>query len=463
MCVRALSDPYFAALEWPPVVPRRAVVLVALAGCGRLGFDASPDGSGDGENTTLRIAAMALGNEVSCALSNRGQVKCWGANDWGKLGIGSGDIAPRGDDPGERAALAPVDLGTGVAVHQLSMQSDYACALLTDARVKCWGNNDGVQLGLADYEMRGDDPGEMGNELAPAILGAGPPVEEVATGHYHTCVRRASTVTCWGLDDVAQNGSGGQGPTDTPAEMLALVPVDLGAFSPAEIHTQFNATCVRNASGRVKCWGYNPNGELGLGDTETRGDSTADMGDALPFVDLGAGVVAEQLSCGWGRCCAITNVGLKCWGENPAGALGTGDVNHRGDNPGELGDALLPVTLAAPVVHVAAGVNHSCALLDDGTVQCFGASDRGQLGIGSTDSRGDEPGELGAVLPRVPLPEKAVKVFAGWATSCAILASGSVACWGKNDRGELGTGDANDRCEMPGDPPFITTAAELFP
>jgi alpha-tubulin suppressor-like RCC1 family protein len=447
------------------VVPRRAVFLVALAGCGRLGFEPVVDGGDpDGDDpSVLRIRSVAMGLSTVCAVSNRGEAKCWGLNEYGKLGIGAFNTDAYGDEPGERAGLPLLDLGTGAVIEQLSFTADFGCALLAGRAVKCWGNGDGAQLGRGTYDTSGDEMGEMGDNLQPVILPSGAPVDEVVTGHYHACVRRDGAVQCWGINDVDQNGYGDRQPMDSPQKMAALPNVDLGAFSVARLFALFNATCALDASGRVKCWGYNVEGSLGIGDTMTRGDDVSDMGDALPFVDLGPGVTVQQMDCGWGHCCAVTSGGLKCWGQNPGGALGTADSAPRGDSPGEMGAALLPIDAGGIVVQVSAGARHTCARFADGDVACFGANNRGQLGIGSVDDRGDGPDELGTATLRVTLPERAVHVESGGEASCAILASGAIACWGKNDRGDLGNGSSSDVGDMPGELPFVTTAAELFP
>jgi alpha-tubulin suppressor-like RCC1 family protein len=98
------------------------------------------------------------------------------------------------------------------------------------------------------------------------------------------------------------------------------------------------------AGGVVKCWGINNYGQLGVGDTVTRGDGPGEMGDGLPLIDLGD--QSKAVSVGWTHTCALLEDGaVKCWGRNHAGQLGQGDTQNRGDGPGELGDALPRVAL----------------------------------------------------------------------------------------------------------------------
>ena len=107
--------------------------------------------------------------------------------------------------------------------------------------------------------------------------------------------------------------------------------------------------CVLFEGGRVKCWGGNSRGQLGLGDMEERGDDPSEMGDALPFVDLGRGVRATWLATQESHTCALLEDGrVKCWGVNDDAQLGLGEAgNYRGDQPGEMGDALPAIDLGS--------------------------------------------------------------------------------------------------------------------
>lgn len=129
---------------------------------------------------------------------------------------------------------------------------------------------------------------------------------------------------------------------------------------------------------------------------------------AASFVDTAQAAPSGgiQLAAGDGHACVLLHLGaIRCWGDNRSGQLGQGDTANRGDNPGQLGDTLRPVDLGAgrAVVDLATGDNHTCAILDDAAVKCWGAGGLGRLGLGDTDNRGDDLGELGDALPRVDL------------------------------------------------------------
>ena len=141
-------------------------------------------------------------------------------------------------------------------------------------------------------------------------------------------------------------------------------------------------------------------GNLGMEMLNNRGDNSNEMGDNLPYVDVGGTVV--QLELGQSHTCALLDNGkVKCWGLNDEGQLGYGDTNNRGDNSNEMGDNLPYVDVGGTVVQLELGESHACALLDNGKVKCWGLNDEGQLGYGDTNNRGDNPDEMGADLTLV--------------------------------------------------------------
>ena len=185
---------------------------------------------------------------------------------------------------------------------------------------------------------------------------------------------------------------------------VAIAPSEVQAAQsqsiPPMVEAGYQHTCVLDV-GAVKCWGENFNGQLGVGDTNDRGDNPGEMGTALLAVDLGAGVTATAVTAGGYHSCALLSTGaVKCWGSNLYGQLGLGDTNSRGDGPNEMGDALPAVDLGVGVTATAisVGTYHSCALLSSGAVKCWGANDRGQLGVGDTDPRGNGVGAMGDAL-----------------------------------------------------------------
>jgi cysteine-rich repeat protein len=219
---------------------------------------------------------------------------------------------------------------------------------------------------------------------------------------------------------------------------------------------QVTGYCARLFDGRVKCWGGNGYGMLGLGDKEHRGDDPGEMGEHLPVVELGTGVTAVHLTSGYAHTCALmAGGGLKCWGANGRGQSGGGFVFSVGEAPGEMGDdlAFVDVGTGRHVLSVSAGEAHTCAVLDDNSLKCWGRNDAGQLGLGDEVDRGVLDDDMGDALPALELGtgRSAVQVSAGRDMSCVLLDDGTVKCWGVNLNGALGMGDKTWRGDNPGE------------
>lgn len=345
-----------------------------------------------------------------CAIVTGDRLKCWGQGTFGALGSGGGEDL--GDAPGEMGDALPfVDVGVGRTVKQVASAVWTTCAVLDDDTAKCWGWNGNGWLGQGDKNDRGDGPGEMGDNLLPIDLGAGKKVVTIGIDNSHACALLSdTTVKCWGQWADGNLGNGKPGSIgDQPGEMGDNLPaLDFGAGRTVkQLAVGARHACVILDDDKVKCWGGNEYGQLGLGDTMHRGDQPGEMGDALPYVDLGTGRTAVQIAASYFHSCAILDdESLKCWGHGAFGATGQGDAQHRGDAPGEMGDALLPIDLGTDrrAIKVAPGALFNCALLDNHKVKCWGAGgEQGALGYEDMQHRGDQPGEMGDALPYVDL------------------------------------------------------------
>ncbi|MSP25312.1 MAG: hypothetical protein EXR75_09145, partial [Myxococcales bacterium] len=213
-------------------------------------------------------------------------------------------------------------------------------------------------------------------------------------------------------------------------------------------------TCALLSDDTVKCWGNNEYGQLGLGDTSNRGDGPNELGNALPAVLLGTGKTAKAIAVGdYHTCALLSDDTVKCWGYNYFGQLGLGDMSFRGIAPNQMGDALpaVPLGTGKTAKAIGAGVDHTCALLNDDTVKCWGKNYDGQLGLGDMSHRGDGPNELGDALPAVLLGtgKTAKAIAAGYYHTCALFSDDTVKCWGNNLYGQLGLGDKSPRGDGP--------------
>jgi len=291
--------------------------------------------------TGVKVVSVALDQYTSCALLDDATVKCWGYNVAGGLGLGylGGNV---GDAPNEMGDnLARVNLGTGAKATSLAGGNGFYCAKLDGGTAKCWGGNYAGQLGLGDTKDRGGKPEQMGDNLPALNFGTGRTVLDLSAG----CARLDDgSLKCWGLNTSGVLGTGtnlnkGGNANDMGDNLPAI---DLGiAMAAVPASGVWNTHCARLLGNAVKCWGANNVGQLGLGDTKARGDGPGEMGDALPVVPLGTGFNAIVVAVGEGHACAFDDGGrLKCWGKNNTGQLGLGDTKTRGAAPGEMGDNL---------------------------------------------------------------------------------------------------------------------------
>ena len=417
----------------------------------------------------LVAKALASGSKHTCVLLTNNQVKCWGGNNGGQLG--QGDNVTRGDLPGEMGDDLPaVDLGTGRSAKAIAAGGDFTCAILDTNQVKCWGANTRGQLGLGDTAGRGDQPGAMGDALPTVNLGPGRSAISLALGDEFACALLDNkAVKCWGRNTSGQLGQGNAIPVGgTQDSMTNLQTINLGTgLTVKAIAARFLTACALiEGVNQIKCWGWNGSGNLGTGDTVPRGGGPNEMGDALPYVDVGGGTTVKDVTVGSNHVCALLDTSdpssgtvtpnqLKCWGGNFSGTLGLGDNHTRGDAPNEMGDTLPLVSIGQgrSVRAFSAGSAHTCVVLNTSQVKCWGGGASGQLGLGDPNNRGDSADEIGDQLPIVQLGTRGVVTVAvGAGFACARLVSGQLKCWGLDSGGQLGlaTGEGSPRGDGPG-------------
>ena len=384
-----------------------SIFLIIILNCQQPTSGGGGGSSGDNDGESLRVTRVSAGFIHSVVLLNNGTVKCWGNNFYGQLGYG--DTNNRGDEPGEMGDNLPtVNLGSVRSVNQIAAGGYHTLARLDDASIKCWGNNEYGQLGYGDTEDRGDEPGEMGDNLLSVQFGLNRKAVQIAAGLHHTVVHLDDgSVKCFGRNQYGQLGiESNENIGDEPGEMNTdLYDAKLTGGIVKNVAAGDHHTVVLFYNGTVKCWGNNTFGQLGYGDTEDRGDEPGEMGDALPTVDLGTGRTAVQITAGSDFTAVLLDDGtVKCWGRNHDGQLGYGDTNARGYIAGQMGDSLPAVNLGTGryAVQIAAGGYHVLALLNgDGLMKCWGWNLYGQLGYGDTNNRGDNAGEMGNNLSLV--------------------------------------------------------------
>jgi alpha-tubulin suppressor-like RCC1 family protein len=307
--------------------------------------------------------AVTAGYNHACALTNAGAVLCWGDNSQGQLGDGTTT---------SRSTPATVaSLGGGVA--SLDAGPEHTCAVTIAGAVLCWGDNRNATLG----------DGTTTDRLTPVpVSGLSSGQRQVAAGTWHTCALDVSgTARCWGLNDSGQLGD------RTNSSRLTPVEVYTGNASGArfgDITAGWKHTCGVTITsgglfgvGAVMCWGVNTYGQLGSSSNVARNAVfTPSSGlDAVTDARSVSGVDAGEMH----TCAVMTSGGVRCWGYNSVGQLGSASGGNKSAPTDTAG-------LPGPIQDVAAGVGHTCALTRVGTVACWGANDTGQLGDGTIRS-----------------------------------------------------------------------------
>ncbi len=393
-----------------------------------------------------RVVSRKYGEAHSCTLFESGRVKCWGLNNNGQLGYG--DTNSRGDGPSEMGQNLPfVDLG-GEKVLSIALGKFHSCALLISNRIKCWGKNSNGQLGHGSVKARGAAPGEMGANLSYLKLGD-EKIIGISAGENHNCaVFESRRIKCWGYNGYGQLGYGNTLPIGKISGEMGnnLKYVDLGSHKVVSVDLGLGHSCAIFENGKVKCWGWNSSGQLGLGDKSNRGDQTGEMGDNLDFLDFGPEKLIQMSIGGSTNCALFESSRVKCWGWNYWGACGYGDTDSRGDRPGEMGAALEFVDLGGEKVRSIVSRGSSCAVLESGRVKCWGYNTRGELGSGNRLHIGKKPNEMGVNLKYLDLDGGKIRsISQGKMHACAIFTSGKIKCWGENLHGQLGLGDKKSR------------------
>jgi alpha-tubulin suppressor-like RCC1 family protein len=259
-------------------------------------------------------------------------------------------------------------------------------------------------LGVPAQNALGD-----ANEIATPSINAGFQAS-ISAGAYHTCaVLGNGAVKCWGRNDVGQLGNRSNVSRSYPVQVAGLTAGVIG-ISAGRTHT-----CAVTISGAAKCWGDNQSGQLGNG-------SNIDSNRPVAVRGLNNGVAS--ISAGSDHTCAVLIAGgVKCWGAGGYGRLGDGS-NASSNVP------LNVVDLGTQVKSIAAGGFHTCALLVDGVVKCWGWSVNGQLGNGSTF-------DVEGPVTVIDLDE-AVAISTGSLHTCALTTAGELKCWGSNGQKQLG-------------------------
>lgn len=315
------------------------------------------------------------------------------ANTANGAGLCSAGACTAACDPGYRVCAG----GCCAIAGPLSATSFDAGSLVTCAiesgGLLCWGRGLEGQLGT----------GLLTSATTPvqvAGLSAGVTQVAAAGNGTHVCALLATgAVRCWGSNGDGQLGNGTYQPSPLPVNVT-------GITNAVALATNSRNSCAVLATGGVKCWG--------------------DIVRSSTPLAIAGLVNVTTLTVGQVHGCAFASGGVKCWGANGNGQLGTGLGG---------GASAVPVAvsgLSAGVVEISGGTLHTCALLTGGTVKCWGENSDGQIGDGTWSTA------------RVPTfvsgLSSVTEISAGDMNVCARISDGTVKCWGNNTVGQTGNG-----------------------
>lgn len=374
-----------------------AATLAALAAAG-CSSDTGP--AVGGPRLTGRLAA---GDDFTCALDHTGTAYCWGAGAFGQLGNGgaSESTAPVRVDGGPYSSITAAEAG--------------ACGIRFDSSVDCWG--------VAPPDCCGQSQAPL---LEPTPVATTVRFTHLALGDQAACgIARQFDAHCFGAQVDGALGNGVQSDSAVPPSPVA------GWHAFTNVSMGVIGGCGVDRAGAAWCWGANLFGELGIG--QPPGGPSA-----LEPVAVAGGVPFASLSAGAAYTCGITTTGLtECWGINSVGQLGDSSTTDR-SVPTSVAGAGFVAVFAGAKNEV---LDHTCALDAAGAASCWGANDQGQLGATSGDTC-----EFGGALPCALVPVAVqgglsfTTLAVGDAHTCGMVADGHVYCWGRNEDGQLGDG-----------------------
>ena len=341
--------------------------------------------------TMLSFSAVGLGHNHSCALTTAGEAWCWGANDYGQLGVTTTALCSGSFVP---CSAVPLRVPTNLRFTSIGGSERHTCALGLDGKAWCWGFGQGGQLG----------DGLRRDSLVPVVVAGGHVFSalEVGGGLLTCGLKVDGSAWCWGPGNAG--GLGNNSPDGSPVPVQVLTSTLF-----AQIGAGSNHACGLDAAGRTWCWGRNSYGKLGTGLAEKALVPAASAG-AMRFASIAVG--GEHT-------CGVTAAGQAwCWGFTLA--LGNGGNAHSGE----------PVAVAgtAAFASLAAGYQHNCGLTADGMAWCWGPG--GYCGNGTEEACTVPVATAGNLRYR--------QLSAGGVHTCGLGLDGLVWCWGHNANGAVG-------------------------
>ncbi|MCB9659516.1 MAG: hypothetical protein H6726_17860 [Sandaracinaceae bacterium] len=355
---------------------------------------------------------LGVGVNHVCAVSEHGNVYCWGSNYAGQVGDDQYTVYDR-----------PVRVNLPARAEQVEGGANFTCARLVDGSAYCWGAGGHGQLGDGPAPHADCDGNGLDCSPTPVRvdLPAGTSAIELGLGRRFACARLDDgTVACWGANGNGEVGNGGSG-ADVPTPTRVVAPTtETGVLTGAiALAVNYENACVLRAFGQGWCWGQNYRAQLGDGPSISPAP-----------VRWRSNVALRSISVGWQNVCGVTyGNALVCMGDNSGGQLGLGATTP------VISDVPVTPAWGASTNYTVGGAFHRCVVGHDNQVRCVGADENGQLGDG--DPPPSATCSYGGSCATSPVPVMLGPVSdldVSDEVTCAI-ATGGVYCWGPNGGG----------------------------
>lgn len=349
---------------------------------------------------TVACPSMGLTSSHTCVVKRDNTLWCWGQNNLGQInGVGGSGI-----DYYEEAPIQVTSLGTNVA--QVCGGDAHTCVRMLDGTAKCWGSDSLSQLGVSTTDVAYYTP-----QTVVGITNA----VDIDCGRNMGCViKDDGTLWCWGRNLLGGVGVGVTIGTEVPTA------VNTGLSGVDSVDVTHLFACAKLSDGSARCWGQGASGRLGdLGTTDT---NTPGVLNAAVIPSL-TGVVDIAVS-NQATCAVITDGTVRCWG-------GGGSLGNLGDGNGVDSNTGVVATGLSNVIKIEGTYSGFCALIQGGTVRCWGQNSNGIVGDGNSG--------VTALTPQSASGLTDVNdIFSGQGHMCATLTTGTMKCWGANGAFQVG-------------------------
>lgn len=351
----------------------------------------------------------------TCVILSDQTVSCWGENFYGQLGIGN-----------NATQYSPVSVPGLTNIAEISLGFGHTCAINNTGSVWCWGFNVYGQLGINNTF----------DQNSPVLVEALSNIVEISLGEYHTCARNTTgAIFCWGSN---QRGALGIGTTDEQENLPQFVNF------PSPYSTNFTQiavggyhACAINEDKYCFCWGWNEHGQVGL--NPENNPKTIVIQNTPVLLQNSTSEFYREVSLGYEHSCIIdVDDVLSCWGANQYYEIGKfvhEDVD--GDNAIKVYELFY---ITGNIEKISLGKEQTCAINNTGHVFCWGLNNY----IDTLPQQGLNPSRTDYSPISIQELSDITDISLGDSHTCATNDTGSVFCWGENDRGQLGIGSTTN-------------------